>query len=442
MAARVDYLRMTSIPDADLVARCRRHRDAAAFGALVERHQPLVFGVALARCHDAALAEDLAQDAFVTAWRDLPRLRDVDRIGPWIAGIARNLAATAVRDRTRRAALLASADPDAAAPGAAETPEDAAITRQDRALLAAAMGDVPDAHRDALVRYYLDGEPVARIASALGVTQELVKQRLSRGRRALRDSVVARVAGATAVTAAATAIGTARDASAATAMSTPHAVAMTAGKVLVMTTTKLAIGVVVIAAVGAAAWLGLRAGGDDGAAGRAAPARAHGAEQGSDLAPAPAAGARRLDPRARDALAGAIRSARDHRDHRELPAAAVGEPTGPRPSLPADGELDKTYIRASVREMIPLLSECYEEGLDRDPTMAGSVAVDFTIEGEPDVGAVIGDSQIDASSSTLGDATVRECIAQTMYGLAIDPPANGGVVHVHYPFTFAPATPP
>src|SRR5215470_317407 len=89
------------IADAELVARSRR-RDASAFGALVERHQRLVVGVALARCGDPALAEDIAQEAFVAAWRDLDRLRDDERVGPWVAGIARNLAANAARDRARR----------------------------------------------------------------------------------------------------------------------------------------------------------------------------------------------------------------------------------------------------------------------------------------------------------------------------------------------------
>src|SRR5262245_33364644 len=91
-----------SAADAELVARSRRN-DAEAFGALVERRQRLVFGVALARCQDPALAEDLAQEAFVTAWRDLDRLRDDDRVGQWVAGIARNLAANATRRRARHA---------------------------------------------------------------------------------------------------------------------------------------------------------------------------------------------------------------------------------------------------------------------------------------------------------------------------------------------------
>src|SRR5215470_6890915 len=174
------------IADAELVARSRR-RDASAFGALVERHQRLVVGVALARCGDPALAEDIAQEAFVAAWRDLDRLRDGERIGPWVAGIARNLAASAARTQARRDGATGIA------PALVQTPEDAAVEREDRELLQRALADVPDAHRDVLVRYYLGGESVAAIAAALGIREDLVKQRLSRGRRTLREGVLARV---------------------------------------------------------------------------------------------------------------------------------------------------------------------------------------------------------------------------------------------------------
>jgi hypothetical protein len=102
-----------------------------------------------------------------------------------------------------------------------------------------------------------------------------------------------------------------------------------------------------------------------------------------------------------------------------------------------DGSLDKEYIHAAVQGLIPLLTECYSQGVERDPKLAGSIVVEFTIEGEASVGGVVGDSTIDAKASTLTDASVRECIAQTMYALEIDPPPNGGTVKVRYPFAFA-----
>jgi len=64
--------------------------------------------------------------------------------------------------------------------------------------------------------------------------------------------------------------------------------------------------------------------------------------------------------------------------------------------------------------------------------------VNFTIEGEPGVGGVVGDSEIDPDKSTLADPQMRECVQETMYGLEIDPPRDGGTVRVTYPFMFAP----
>lgn len=172
------------LSDADLVERSRR-RDAQAFGSLVERHHRLVFGVAFAKCRDATLAEDIAQEAYVVAWSDLGRLRDAERVGSWIAGIARNLAVSAARERARAAELTELVD--------ARTPEDEALEREDRALLHDALEAVPDTHREALVLYYLEGQSVARIAEGLNIREDLVKQRLTRGRNALRDNIAARV---------------------------------------------------------------------------------------------------------------------------------------------------------------------------------------------------------------------------------------------------------
>jgi hypothetical protein len=90
-----------------------------------------------------------------------------------------------------------------------------------------------------------------------------------------------------------------------------------------------------------------------------------------------------------------------------------------------------------VKAIIPQLLECYEDGLARNPKIGGTIVVDFTIEGEPEVGGVVGQSAIDPEKSTLIDPAVRECIQETMYALEIDPPESGGVVRVHYPFAFS-----
>lgn len=426
------------VADAELVDRSRRS-DAAAFGELVERHQRLVFGVALARCHDPALAEDVAQEAFVAAWHDLDRLRDRDRVGPWVAGIARNLASSAVRGRAR-----AEARQLAAPPADPASPEDEAMRREDRELLQRALGELPETYREALVLHYLDGESVAAIAGALGIREDLVKQRLSRGRRALRDSVAMRVESALARARVRPAFRAGVVAAVSAAGMRKAGAAGAAGKVMAgMTMNKIAIAALAVAAVGGGAvWFGVRATAE---APHATPTAAAGATpvtsaQAATVTPAAAKPhVSRLDPAARAPLLESIRRAREHRE-----AVATAAPTspGPRPTLPVDDDLDNQYIRDAVKELIPLLSDCYEQGLARDPKLAGSVVVDFTIEGEPGVGGVIGKSAIDPQQTTLRDPQVTECVEQTMYALQIDPPADGGVVHVTNAFAFEPAPPP
>lgn len=416
--------------DAELVERSRR-QDAEAFGALVERHQRLVFGVALARCQDPALAEDVAQEAFVMAWRDLGRLRDGDRVGSWVAGIARNLAASAARQRARQAEI------EVPPPSAVPTPEDEALAREDRDLLRRALAEVPEQHRETLVLFYLEGQSVSAIAEALGIREDLVKQRLSRGRKALRDHVETRVESA--LTRARTSPAFKAGVVAAIVATTREAKAATAGKAISMLTTKkLAIaGAATLALAGGAVWMGTRARAEDSRSG--AKTTAASSTTASGVSPDKQMVRKLANPTVqRPPLLASIRQAHERRT-----SAAVPTPNSPPSQLAKDasGDFDKDYIRACVRELIPLITECYEEGLLRDNKIEGTVVVDFTIEGEPGVGGLVGESTIDDKESTLTDPEVRECIQATMYALQIDPPANGGIVKVHYPFAFSRAAP-
>jgi RNA polymerase sigma-70 factor (ECF subfamily) len=129
-----------------------------AFAALVQRHASLVVGVAFAITRDRAIAEDLAQDTFVIAWRDLAKLEDRTRIGPWLAGIARNLANSATHKRARRRTL----DVLHAPPVTAATPHDQLERMQLHAELHRALDKLPAAQREALVIYYFEPGVSAR----------------------------------------------------------------------------------------------------------------------------------------------------------------------------------------------------------------------------------------------------------------------------------------
>lgn len=172
--------------DAELIDASRRgERDA--FGALVERYANMVVAVSYAGTRDRTLGEDIAQDTFVAAWRDLGRLRDGAAVRPWLCGIARNLARKA---RRRHGREVAAPEPDAVSD---RTPLDVLREGQAERLVAAALERVPDVYREALVLFYYEQRSTKDVAEALGIREDAVHQRLSRGRKhlaaGLEDSV-------------------------------------------------------------------------------------------------------------------------------------------------------------------------------------------------------------------------------------------------------------
>src|SRR3954470_15123261 len=98
---------------AELLEASRRgERDA--FAALIERYQGVVSAVAYSRTGDRSLSEDVAQDTFIAAWRQLGQLRETRTLRAWLCGIARNLARKARRRGGRDEVL----DDELPAPGA------------------------------------------------------------------------------------------------------------------------------------------------------------------------------------------------------------------------------------------------------------------------------------------------------------------------------------
>jgi RNA polymerase sigma-70 factor, ECF subfamily len=84
----------------DLVERARRG-DRASYEALVRLKVDAVHKTAQAILGNASDADDVTQDAFVAAWRELPRLRDVERFDAWLARIVLNTSRMALRHRSR-----------------------------------------------------------------------------------------------------------------------------------------------------------------------------------------------------------------------------------------------------------------------------------------------------------------------------------------------------
>ena len=174
--------------DAELVEASRRG-EREAFGQLVSRYQDVVCAVSYSSTGNWALSEDVAQDTFIAAWRQLGQLREIGRIRAWLCQIARNLARKA-RQRTDRevsddvAESLAARDVD---------PFSATAQAEVDRVVRDALARIPDRYRETLVLYYCENQSVREVATTLGIQEDAAMQRLSRGRRYLADGVNALV---------------------------------------------------------------------------------------------------------------------------------------------------------------------------------------------------------------------------------------------------------
>ena len=132
-----------------------------------------------------------------TAWQRLRQLREPAKLRAWLCGIARGFIRNAVRrqghEPTHAAAPL---DDVRDLPAFGPTPAEGAITREEEAILWRSLERIPDDYRGPLVLFYRTHQSVAQVAQALDLSEDAVKQRLSRGRKLLHKEVLAFVEGA------------------------------------------------------------------------------------------------------------------------------------------------------------------------------------------------------------------------------------------------------
>ena len=120
--------------------------DRQAFAELVKRHPSAVSAVAYNACGDLTLSEDIAQEAFWTAWRERSLLLDPSRLRAWLCGIARNLAKNSVRRSRPAEALSSQAEPQAAG----REPADEAASLEEQPLVWRALEEIPETYREPL----------------------------------------------------------------------------------------------------------------------------------------------------------------------------------------------------------------------------------------------------------------------------------------------------
>ncbi len=182
--------------DSELVARSIAG-DRNAFGEIVARYQSLICSLGYSATGSLSQSEDLAQETFLAAWKQLRALREPAKLRSWLCGIARNQINDSFRKQGREPIYQAAQLEDVDEPSTTQrAPADEAISKEEETILWRSLESIPQLYREPLILFYREGQSVERVAAALEISEDATKQRLSRGRKLLQDQVTAFVEGA------------------------------------------------------------------------------------------------------------------------------------------------------------------------------------------------------------------------------------------------------
>ena len=182
------------LQDADAVTRTL-NGEAAAFDGLVRRYQRRAVAVAYRLVGDSHAAADIAQDAFVRAYRGLGSLQKPGRFGPWLMRIVTNLSLNYRRSRKAASSVSLEAAgeavegfrrPSDAARLATPVPSEGADVEDLSAAIEQAMQQLPDKQRTALTLFSVEGMPQKEVAEIMDCSVELVKWNVFQARKAMR----------------------------------------------------------------------------------------------------------------------------------------------------------------------------------------------------------------------------------------------------------------
>ncbi len=165
--------------------RCAQDGDREAFGHLIRRYQRRIFALGLRFFGNADDAEDLVQDTFLRAWRNVHRFEEERSFAPWLFRIATNRALTEIETRKRRGGDELDERIAWTGPGADEDLE----RKQLRAEVDHAVAGLPDDQRMVLLLRTAEGMSYRAISDTLDIPIGTVMSRLARARETIRKRV-------------------------------------------------------------------------------------------------------------------------------------------------------------------------------------------------------------------------------------------------------------
>lgn len=165
--------------------------DRNSFCEIVSRYQNLLCSLAYASIGDIKQSEDLAQEVFVDAWQKLDTLRDPEKLKSWLCGILRFKISHHLRKEKNQPVKGAEdIEEQVLADFSDSGIESSVIAQQQQVLLWNTLSNIDITYREPLILFYRQQQSVERVAAELDLTIDTAKQRLSRGRKLLKEAMV------------------------------------------------------------------------------------------------------------------------------------------------------------------------------------------------------------------------------------------------------------
>jgi RNA polymerase sigma factor (sigma-70 family) len=165
--------------------------DRNSFCEIVSRYQNLLCSLAFASIGDIKQSEDLAQEVFVEAWQKLDTLRDPAKLKSWLCGILRfKISHYFRKEKNQPIKGAEDIEEQVLADFSNSGLESAAIAKQQQILLWNTLSNIDITYREPLVLFYRQQQSVEHVADELDLTIDTTKQRLSRGRKLLKEAML------------------------------------------------------------------------------------------------------------------------------------------------------------------------------------------------------------------------------------------------------------
>lgn len=175
-----------NLDDSDL-AQGSKEGNLDSFNLLVERHQKTVYNVALRMLGDPSAAEDAAQDAFFSAWKNIRSFRG-GNFRAWLLCITANVCRDQLRKRKRHPSISLESLPfEPRESSSSESPEDYVLRRETSDQIQNGLAGLPSEQRLAVILCDIQGLSYEEIAQVMKCSLGTVRSRISRGRAQLRD---------------------------------------------------------------------------------------------------------------------------------------------------------------------------------------------------------------------------------------------------------------